>query len=62
MACSSGTSHIIQSGDTLFDLARQFLGDGNRWHEITHPDGSPFTEDQARNLQVGQEVCIPSSS
>lgn len=60
MACSSGTSHIIRPGDTLFNLAQQFLGDGNRWHAITHPDGSPFTEPQATDLQVGQEVCIPS--
>ena len=61
MACSSGISHIIQSGDTLFNLAQQFLGQtataGTRSRTRMVPR-SP--KDQARNLQVGQEVCIPS--
>ena len=56
-----GTSHIIQSGDTLFASAQQVLGDRQSLALEPHaPDGSSFTEDQARNLQVGQEVCIPS--
>lgn len=61
MACTSGTSYPIQAGDTLYQLAQAKLGDGNRWDEITKPDGSSFTEEEARQLWVGQEVCIPSS-
>ena len=61
MACVSGNSYIIRPGETLFDVARRLLGDGNRWKEITHPDGARFSESQAKDLQANQEVCIPSS-
>lgn len=27
-------SYTIQSGDCLWDLAQQYMGDGSRWHEI----------------------------
>jgi uncharacterized protein YkwD len=60
MACANGQSYMIQTNDSLFSIAQATLGDGNRFHEIVHPDGSPFTDDQARQLQVGQEVCIPN--
>jgi hypothetical protein len=61
MACQSGRSYILQAGDTLFQLAQQQLGDGERWPEILKPDGSQFTESDAENLQVGQEVCLPQN-
>jgi hypothetical protein len=61
MTCQSGRSYQIQSGETLFVLAQQQLGDGNRWTEILKPDGTRFTETDAENLQVGQEVCLPKS-
>ena len=51
----------IQAGDTLFAIAQKSLGDGHRWTEITHPDGTPFTEAQAENLQVGDVVLVPAS-
>ncbi len=41
-------------------IAQNQLGDGNRWREIMKPDGTPFTEADAGNLQVGQEICLPS--
>lgn len=59
MACQSGRAYTMQSGDTLFLIAQQQLGDGNRWTEILKPDGTQFTETDAENLQVGQEVCLP---
>lgn len=46
-------------GDTLFNIAQQQLNSGDRWHEILKPDGTPFTEVEAHNLQAGQEICIP---
>lgn len=62
MSCLRGNSYIIKSGDTLFTIAQQQLGDGNRWREIFKPDAAPFTDQDASNLQVGQEICIPAST
>ena len=49
----------IQAGDTLFSIAQKFLGAGNRFHEITHLNGTLFTGAQANNLQVGDVVLVP---
>ncbi|BAY21139.1 peptidoglycan-binding LysM [Calothrix sp. NIES-2100] len=62
MSCTLGNSYIIKSGDTLFIIAQQQLGDGEHWREILKPDGTPFTYTDAANLQVGQEICIPGST
>ena len=62
MSCTRGNSYIIKSGDTLFIIAEKQLGDGNRWSELLKPDGIPFTDRDASNLQVGQEICIPGST
>ena len=62
MSCVRGNSYIIKSGDTLFIIAKQQLGNGDRWREILKPDGAPFTDKDASNLQVGQEICIPGST
>jgi 3D (Asp-Asp-Asp) domain-containing protein len=58
MSCSIGSSYIIKSGDTLYNIAQQQLGDGNRWREIKKPDGSSVTDSDANNLQEGQEICL----
>ena len=58
MACVTGKSYIIKPGDTLIIIAERFLGDANRYKEITKPDGSSFAEEEAKRLQIGQEVCI----
>jgi basic endochitinase B len=62
MSCTVGNSYIVQPGDTLFIIAQQKLGDGNRWREIKKTDGTPYTDADAGNLQVGQEICIPNGS
>ena len=51
----------IQAGDTLFSIAQKFLGASNRFHEITHLNGTPFTGAQANNLQVGDVVLVPAA-
>lgn len=51
--------YMIKSGDTLWDIARRYLGDGRRWTEIKKADGSTFTSEEARRLQIGQCVYIP---
>ena len=62
MACSCGKSYIVNSGDTLAIIAERQLGNGSRWKEITKPNCTLFTEDEARRLQPGDEVCLPNGS
>jgi hypothetical protein len=60
MSCQIGSSYTIKADDILFDIAERELGDGNRWREFVKPNGIPFTEEEANNLQVGQEICLPN--
>lgn len=62
MTCTCGNSYIIKSGDTLAAIAERELGDSSRWREITKPNCTPFTEEEARRLQPGNEVCLPNGS
>ncbi|HEY9807803.1 MAG TPA: glycoside hydrolase family 19 protein [Halomicronema sp.] len=62
MSCTVGRSYIVEAEDTPYKIAQQQLGDGNRWHEIKKPDGNSLTENDANNLQPGQEICIPNGS
>lgn len=62
MPCSKGRTYIVKSGDILYDIAQRELGDGNRWREIKKLDGTPFTEEEAQDLEVGQEICLPIHS
>jgi 3D (Asp-Asp-Asp) domain-containing protein len=62
MSCVCGKSYVVKSGDTLALIAEGQLGDGSRWQEITKPNCTPFTEDEARRLQPGDEVCLPNGS
>jgi hypothetical protein len=62
MSCTIGSSYIVKAGDTLYNIAQQQLGDGNRWREIKKTDGSSLTDNDTRNLQAGQEICIPNGS
>jgi exo-beta-1,3-glucanase (GH17 family) len=59
MSCRRGNSYTIKAGDTLYIVAQQQLGNGERWREIIKPDGTPFTDDEVRNLRVGEEICLP---
>lgn len=61
MACTIGSSYKIKPGDTLADIAKRELGNSDRWREIKKADGTLFTEEEARNLWVGQEICVPKN-
>lgn len=49
------TTHIIENGDILFDLAQAYYGDGNKWELISKANGNIAPS----NLSVGQAVEIP---
>ena len=50
----------IRPGDTLWGLARTFLGDGRRWPEILRANHSRITDPD--RLLIGQVVDIPLGS
>ncbi len=56
LAPNTPTTHVIASGDTLWDLAKQFYGDGTLWRKISEANGKPTP----RHLTVGKELQIPS--
>lgn len=50
-----GTTHNVQKGDTMWDMAEKYLGDGNRWREIAEINGMKDGWD----LKVGVDIKIP---
>ena len=59
--------HTVMAGDTLWDLARAYLGSGDRWHQIyalnrgrPQPGGGALT-DPAR-IYPGWDLLIPAAS
>ncbi len=51
--------YIVKSDDTLSGIALRELGNANRWREIKKPDGTTFTETEARLIKPGQSVYLP---
>ena len=51
----SGETYVVEGGDTLYSIAQEVYGDGNRWSEIAEANG---IGDQSA-LTVGQELEIP---
>lgn len=51
------TTHIVESGDTLTNLAQTYLGDANRWPEIIEANKDQIPNPP--NLHKGQELIIP---
>lgn len=47
-------TYVVESGDTLFSIAEQLYGDGNRWPEIAEANDIDET-----GIRVGQELVIP---
>jgi hypothetical protein len=56
---SGRREYIVKAGDSLWQIAQTYLGNGNRWREITRADGSTFTDADARRLQIGSSVYLP---
>lgn len=50
------TTHSVEAGDTLFDIAQAYYGDGNQWSKISAANGNI----QPPSLQIGQRLQIPA--
>jgi len=52
---TSGNTHIVKRGETLYSIAKTSYGDGKQWQKIAsaNPGVSPST------LKVGQTLVIP---
>jgi len=64
-----GTRYVVRSGDTLWDLAAQFLGDGQKWPLIYRHNNSPQVTAATGTrigdpdlIFVGQEIYVPDGS
>jgi len=55
-AASGPQKHVIAKGDTLWDLAKSFYGEGSLWKKISEANGKPAP----RALHVGTELEIPA--
>ena len=51
--------YIISKGETLWELAEKYLGDGHRWQEIKNENGQTFTEGSTYHIPIGQKLIIP---
>jgi hypothetical protein len=50
---------VIKPGDTLSALAARHLGRASRWRDLRKPDGTPFSEREARTIRPGDVVLLP---
>jgi len=57
-AVPATVAYTVQQGDTPWGIAHAQLGDGARYTEITHPDGTAL--DPGRWLQPGQTLALPA--
>ncbi len=56
-AKSAPRSHVVQAGDTLFSLSRQYYNSPDRWKDILHANRK--TVNKPAKLKVGQTLTIP---
>jgi hypothetical protein len=48
-------THTVVAGDTLFNIAKEYLGDGNRYTELAQHNNIPNPD----HIEVGQVIEIP---
>jgi peptidoglycan hydrolase-like protein with peptidoglycan-binding domain len=49
--------YVVQSGDTLSEIAEQLFGDANRWHEIFDLNGEIVSDPD--RIVPGQVLTLP---
>ena len=52
---SEKKTHTVVAGDTLFNIAAQYLGDGNRYNELAAANNIANPD----HIEVGQVITIP---
>ncbi|ARQ11659.1 5'-nucleotidase protein [Rhizobium etli] len=55
-AATTPSTHVIAAGDTFWDLAVTFYGDGTLWRKLSEANGKP----NPRHLTVGKEIQVPA--
>jgi len=51
-------TYVVKSGDTLSKIAKQLLGDADRWPDIIAANKDTLSD--ADEIKPGQELNIPS--
>ena len=50
-------THVVVSGDSLYELAKFYYGDGSKWKAIK--DANPGKVGRRNGLALGTELTIP---
>lgn len=58
-ATADERSHLVKPGDTLWELAEQYLGDGLLWRAIARRNDIAVTSASIVPIKVGQMLVIP---
>ena len=54
---SRGTTHVVQSGDTLSKIAKHYYGDAAQWHRIYDVNREQISNPDL--IHPGQKLYIP---
>ncbi|UVD56086.1 5'-nucleotidase C-terminal domain-containing protein [Rhizobium sp. Pop5] len=55
-AGTTPSTHVIAAGDTFWDLAKTFYGDGTLWRKLSDANGKP----NPHHLTIGKEIEVPA--
>lgn len=56
-ASKESRTYVVQSGDTLSKIAKEYYGDANRYMDIFNANTDKLSNPD--KIQVGQELVIP---
>lgn len=57
VAANAKRTHVVEKGDTLYKLARQYYNDQSKWRRIWDANRSVISDPD--KLQVGTRLAIP---